>query len=746
MEAVYFFPLHSGGEIGGRARCSEAIAPAFRRIVDHQNCFRCLMKGSSTLQRKRNRVSLGLFPVVVAMLSLALLALQPEWTRAAANAGGRAAVTQAIPFLIATHLYEIQVDSVQLDSFGSWGGAIEPLGDGLIVATPRGRIAVIDGGGQVAYLPQRVPMNAAASERPILWTGFRVADILLHKRAPDLFTLFVSHHYFAKSCVEFRVSSISLRTNDTDTTLTGDWKTEFVARPCIGSDIFDYDQRGGIQAGGRMLMDGPEHLLIVTGDQAFFEWYQEEHPLESSPVFEDDSQLGMLLRIELKSGDVEVVARGFRNPQGFARDADGNLWQTEHGPQGGDELNVLKPGLNYGWPYVTLGIQYGDNVWPYSKVQGRHDGFEKPVYAWIPSIGISNLVVSNSSRFPLWQGDLLISSLIAHSIFRARLHQDHVMYVEKIEVGARIRDITQMPDGRFALLADGGSVLFLQRAPLFCQSENSSESIFSYDTERVCVDLAEIISVADDPQIRSLNANEFDSPVVRSLFTMYLQDSRITYVKSPCDGSDLDHRFFLHITPADKEDLAEGNENLGFNVLDFYAYEEGIGAAMHEVGCIISLALPDYDIKHVYTGQVIRVEEPSGEISWKGPVWEGSFTFGEAPAAASEREGSPYQQEDAGVPSAGAELFAAHCGICHTLTGEHHIGPHLVGVIGRRAGAVAGFNATAALTTLELDWTVENLVEFIVNPAQFAPGTTMAGMGVTEEEALLIVEFLAADQ
>ena len=76
--------------------------------------------------------------------------------------------------------------------------------------------------------------------------------------------------------------------------------------------------------------------------------------------------LGKLVRIELASGRAEIVASGFRNPQGFVRDADGNLWQTEHGPQGGDELNLLKPNLNYGWPYVTLGNRYGNRKWPYS--------------------------------------------------------------------------------------------------------------------------------------------------------------------------------------------------------------------------------------------------------------------------------------------------------------------------------------------------------------------------------------------
>ena len=691
-------------------------------------------------------VSLKSIPVAVAVLMVTLLLLQPKWIHAAVDWVGRAAFTRAGPQLLATHLYEIQSDVVELEAFSNRGGAIEPLGDYLLLATPRGRIALIDKDQRVEYLPQRVPMNESASEAPILWSGFRVADILLHERQPDRFTLYVSHHYFAGDCVDFRISSTTLRTNDTGATFLSDWKTEFIANPCIGRDVFDFGGRGGIQAGGRMLMDGPEHLLLVIGDHALYEWYQEEHPQESHPIAEADFHLGKLVRIELASGEVEFIASGFRNPQGFARDADGNLWQTEHGPQGGDELNLSRPGLNYGWPYVTHGIQYGNKIWPYSKTQGRHDEFEKPVFAWIPAIGIYNLIVSDSRYFPLWQDDLLIASLISRSLYRVRLHQGHVMYVEKIEIGARIRDITQMPDGRIALLTDSANILFLQRAPIYCQNENDVESIYSFDAEHVCIDLSNIIAAADDPVIRALNVDYFDSPAIRSLFSIYVNDNRLTYVKSPCVENDLTNRFFLHITPADAKDLVEEYVNLGFNVLDFNSDEDGVSATMHEDGCLLTRTLPAYDLKHIYTGQVVRVESPSGEITWEGPIWAGSHTFGELPAPAPEIGASPYPQANAEVPSAGAELFAANCASCHNLAAEHNIGPHLHSVIGRRAGDVPGFNATAALTALDILWTRENLAEFIADPAQFAPGTTMADMGITAEEARTIADFLATER
>ena len=691
-------------------------------------------------------VSLRPVPVAVVVLVVTFLLLQPEWIHAAVDWVGRAAFTQEVDPLLATHLYEIQSDVVEVEAFSNRGGAIEPLGDNLLLATPRGRIALIDKDGKVEYLPLRVPMNVSASEAPILWIGFRVADILLHEQQPDRFTLFVSHHYFAGDCIEFRVSSATLRTNESGAYFSSGWKTEYIANPCIGIEVFDFEGRGGIQSGGRMLMDGPEHLLLVTGDHAFYEWYQKEHPQEPHPVVEADSHIGKLVRIELESGEVEIIASGFRNPQGFARDADGNLWETEHGPQGGDELNLVRPGLNYGWPYVTHGIQYGNEIWPYSKTQGRHDEYEKPVFSWIPAIGISNLIVNDSRYFPLWQDDILIASLITRSLYRVRLHQGHVMYVEKIEIGARIRDITQMPDGRIALLTDSAKILFLQRAPIYCQNENDAESIFSYDAENVCIDLSRIIAAADDPAIRAFNADQFDSPIIRSLFSIYVHDNRLTYVKSPCVSNDLSHRFFLHFTPAEATDLDEGNEQLGFNVFDFNSDEDGVSATLHEDGCLVTRALPEYDLKHIYTGQVVRVESPSGEISWEGPIWAGSHTFGEPPASAPETGASPYPQAEAAVPSAGAELFAARCASCHNLAAEHNVGPYLNGVIGRRAGEVAGFNASAALTALDIIWTRENLAEYIANPAQFAPGTTMADMGITAEEARTIADFLATER
>ncbi len=686
--------------------------------------------------------------VLAALLFIAFC--QPGVAGAALSRVRNAVLFASEPTIITTHFYEIQPLVVELEAFSSTGGAIEPLEDKILLVSPRGRIALIDANGEVDYLEEKVPFG----ESPIGDTGFRlglrVADIMLRKQQSSSFTLFVSHHYISEDCVEFRISSTVLSLERGKAIFSGDWKTVFTAEPCIQDNVFAFKdgatiRPGAIQAGGRMLMEGAEHLLIVIGDHA---WHEAGGYTDKTlPVAGPESHFGKLVRVELASGRAEIVASGFRNPQGFARDPDGRLWQTEHGPQGGDELNLLKPDLNYGWPHVTLGHRYGSRKWPYSAIPGRHDGFEKPVFAWIPSIAISNLIISESQLFPLWQGDLLIASLISQSLFRVRLHEGRVMNVEQIEIGTRVRDIAQMSDGRIALLSDHDGILFLQRAPIYCHDEYDIESIYSYDAADVCIDISGTVREAASPMIRSLTDAKFGSPVMRSLFNVYVHEDKLVYVKSPCSEADISHRFFLHITPANTEDLAQENTQHGFNVYDFNASEDDVGTAVNRSGCIVAFPLPDYEIHHIYTGQVIREESPSGEISWRGPIWDGSYTFNSPDlAATTETDESPYWQLDEINTHPGTTLFVTHCGSCHNLSAEHSIGPHLDGVIGRRAGDVAGFNATSAVTALNIVWTPENLAEFIANPTQFAPGTTMTNMGLTAEEARAIADFLASER
>ena len=367
----------------------------------------------------------------------------------------RAASEVGRPVPLRTHLYALEMDTVELEPFVGTGGALESLADDLLVARPRGGFALISSSGAVEYLDGQVPMGREAGiETPSILD--RVADILLKEHSPGRFELFVSHHYFTGECFLFRVSSTMLLRDEQDVEVSDAWRTVFDARPCLR-------RFNGEESGGRMLTDGPDHLLVFVGS----------HDAGDEALLDDESSLGKFLRIEIGTGAAETLTRGHRNPQGLARDAAGDLWATEHGPRGGDELNLIEPGRNYGFPQVSYGLSYWE--WPVREdgSGGRHDGFTRPVFAWVPSPGIAALAVNDRRAFPLWDDDLLIASLSGtsyiegipggHSIFRVRRQGRVIQYVERILVGdGPIRDLTFLPDGRLALLLDPGRVKLLR--------------------------------------------------------------------------------------------------------------------------------------------------------------------------------------------------------------------------------------------------------------------------------------------
>ena len=388
---------------------------------------------------------------------------------------------------IVTHLYALKSKSASLSAEwnrGWGGGAFAVLCNDLVFATPWGKILSLDPAGRVIRHDAAVPMNLEEFQAHPDWDDnfgsprFRVADVLLKRRPDSSYEMFVTHHYFTGSCIRFRLSSTTARRERDGVAVSSSWRTIFDADPCLPAF-----HRKLHEGGGKMLEDGPDGLLIVIGGHGNGRFSQAS-----------ESHMGKLLRVDVGTGEAETLAFGLRNPQGLARDADGNLWETEHGPMGGDELNLLRPGadyggplvsygvgspraasprrappINYGWPLVSYGVGYDSDagVRP-ADAAGGHDEFVRPVFSWIPSIGVSALVENDARWFPLWRDDLLVASLTGAdggaglALFRVRRHGAKVQYVERIEIGDRIRDLAQMPDGRLALLGDFGTVLFLE--------------------------------------------------------------------------------------------------------------------------------------------------------------------------------------------------------------------------------------------------------------------------------------------
>lgn len=199
--------------------------------------------------------------------------------------------------------------------------------------------------------------------------------------------------------------------------------------------------------GGRLAFLDANTLLMTVGDGS----------ARREEAQNPENSLGKVMRIELAPGSGRAVVHtsGHRNPQGIVRDpVTGAVYVSEHGPRGGDELNRLRPGGNYGWPIVSQGIDY-----PFSRVSPftRRDGFENPELVWSPSIAPSGLAVYRGDLFKSWQGDFLIPALRERGIRRLVSEDGRVVRQELLlgELGERIRDVKVAADGSIYVLTDG---------------------------------------------------------------------------------------------------------------------------------------------------------------------------------------------------------------------------------------------------------------------------------------------------
>lgn len=207
-----------------------------------------------------------------------------------------------------------------------------------------------------------------------------------------------------------------------------------------------------------------DHLFVSSGDRQ-----------KLDPAQEMDNLLGKILRLTLDGHPAadnpfqedapaaqQFWSVGHRNPLGLAFDADGRLWASEMGPEGGDELNLVKPGLNYGWPAASNGSHYGGGAIP-DHTDG--DGFEPPKVFWTPSISPGSLMIYRGDLFPGWQGDAFLGGLSGQRLIRVQLDGENATEQENWEMGARIREVEEGPDGAIWLLQDGDAAKLLELRP-----------------------------------------------------------------------------------------------------------------------------------------------------------------------------------------------------------------------------------------------------------------------------------------
>jgi glucose/arabinose dehydrogenase len=150
----------------------------------------------------------------------------------------------------------------------------------------------------------------------------------------------------------------------------------------------------------------------------------------------------------------EIWSYGHRNPQALAiHPQTGDVWATEHGPQGGDELNLIRKGLNYGWPVIGFGVNYRTGLAIHSGT--IRAGMEQPAHVWVPSIGVSGMQIYTGDKFPEWKGSILVGALVGEQLVRLTLDGQRVELAEVLlRRQGRIRDVRQGPDGFIYLAID----------------------------------------------------------------------------------------------------------------------------------------------------------------------------------------------------------------------------------------------------------------------------------------------------
>ncbi len=336
--------------------------------------------------------------------------------------------------------HDYRVVTVAEGLINPWSIAFLPGGDLLVTERP-GRLRIVRGGRLLPDPVPGVPEVFARGQGGLL-------DVVPH---PGFSTNRLLYLSFSKPLPGGGSTTAVVRGRFENDRLTG------------VQEIFVAESLGGGHYGCRLAFDRNGYLFITIGDRMA----PSTGDLEKHPAQDLSNHHGTIVRlhddgrvpadnpfVNTAGARPEIWSYGHRNPQGLAIHPEtGDLWSNEHGPQGGDELNLIRPGLNYGWPVIGYGVNYGTGTAIHS---GTHrQGMEQPVHFWVPSIGISGLLIYTGDKFPGWKGSLFSGGLSGEQLARLAMDGQKVLVEETLvpRLG-RVRDVRQGPDGYIYLALD----------------------------------------------------------------------------------------------------------------------------------------------------------------------------------------------------------------------------------------------------------------------------------------------------
>lgn len=362
----------------------------------------------------------------------------------------RALVTLAVGLLLVlsplamaerSELGELQLTEVVGDLEHPWALAFLPDGQGSLITERPGRLRRLDGQGRLGPALGGVPPVFARGQGGLL-------DVAL---SPDFATDRLVYLSYAEADAdgEHAGTAVGRGRLKEDLSALEDFRVIFRQQPKLSD---------GIHFGSRLAFDRDGLLFITLGENN-----------QRATAQELDKLQGKLVRLAPGGGvppdnpfvgregvRPEIWSYGHRNPQGMALNPwSGQIWLHEHGPRGGDEINIPRKSLNYGWPKATHGINY--SLLPIPEAEGETvAGTEAPHHVWEKSPAISGMAFYSAERFPAWQHNLFIGALADQSLIRLELDGDKVGHEERLlkDRGWRIRDVRQGPDGYLYLLTD----------------------------------------------------------------------------------------------------------------------------------------------------------------------------------------------------------------------------------------------------------------------------------------------------
>jgi glucose/arabinose dehydrogenase len=338
-------------------------------------------------------------------------------------------------------LHDYRVVTVVDGLIQPWSIAFLPGGDALITERP-GRLRILRQGKLLPQPVEGIPKVFHSGQGGLL-------EVMPHPNFASNRLLYISYSKPGATDADSRTALIRARFENDKLTQV--------------QEIFDAVSKGRGHYSGKIAFDKNGYLFLSLGDRQV----PPEGNLEGHPAQDLSNHHGKIVRlhddgrvpadnpfVSRTGAKPEIWSYGHRNVQGLAIHPEtGELLADEHGPQGGDELNLIQAGKNYGWPVIGYGVNYQTGLAIHS---GTHrQGMEQPIRVWVPSIGISGLMIYTGDKFPKWRGNLFIGGMAGQQLSRLTLNGQRIVNEETlVQQRGRIRDIRQGPDGYIYLVTD----------------------------------------------------------------------------------------------------------------------------------------------------------------------------------------------------------------------------------------------------------------------------------------------------